>query len=152
MRGQYRQQLTAWLQGQAELMLFNASDRYREQLEKTEQRWQDGQRRQAELTALSQALMLLIGGVAVIAMLWLTSAGVGGNSQPGALIALFVFCALAAFEALAPVTGAFQHLGQVIASAPADYANHRAAAGSLLCAERGPDLLTRGVDAESGHL
>lgn len=117
MRGQYRQQLTAWLQGQAELMLFNASDRYREQLEKTEQRWQDGQRRQAELTALSQALMLLIGGVAVIAMLWLTSAGVGGYSQPGALIALFVFCALAAFEALAPVTGAFQHLGQVIASA-----------------------------------
>lgn len=117
MRGQYRQQLTAWLQGQAELMLFSASDRYRKQLEKTEQRWQDAQRRQAELTALSQALMLLIGGVAVVAMLWLTSAGVGGNSQPGALIALFVFCALAAFEALAPVTGAFQHLGQVMASA-----------------------------------
>ncbi|MDU4425324.1 MAG: cysteine/glutathione ABC transporter ATP-binding protein/permease CydC [Raoultella sp.] len=117
MRGQYRQQLTAWLQGQAELMLFSASDRYRKQLEKTEQRWQDAQRRQAELTALSQALVLLIGGVAVVAMLWLTSAGVGGNSQPGALIALFVFCALAAFEALAPVTGAFQHLGQVIASA-----------------------------------
>ncbi|HFP9334069.1 TPA: cysteine/glutathione ABC transporter ATP-binding protein/permease CydC [Raoultella planticola] len=117
MRGQYRQQLTAWLQGQAELMLFSASDRYRKQLEKTEQRWQDAQRRQAELTALSQALMLLIGGVAVVAMLWLTSAGVGGNSQPGALIALFVFCALAAFEALVPVTGAFQHLGQVIASA-----------------------------------
>ncbi|WP_032695654.1 heme ABC transporter ATP-binding protein/permease CydC [Raoultella planticola] len=117
MRGQYRQQLTAWLQGQAELMLFSASDRYRKQLEKTEQRWQDAQRRQAELTALSQALILLIGGVAVVAMLWLTSAGVGGNSQPGALIALFVFCALAAFEALAPVTGAFQHLGQVIASA-----------------------------------
>ncbi|PIK90682.1 cysteine/glutathione ABC transporter ATP-binding protein/permease CydC [Raoultella ornithinolytica] len=117
MRGQYRQQLTAWLQGQAELMLFSASDRYRKQLEKTEQRWQDAQRRQAELTALSQALMLLISGVAVVAMLWLTSAGVGGNSQPGALIALFVFCALAAFEALGPVTGAFQHLGQVIASA-----------------------------------
>ncbi|WP_434585738.1 heme ABC transporter ATP-binding protein/permease CydC [Klebsiella sp. R390] len=116
-RGQYRQQLTSWLQGQAELMLFSASDRYRAQMEKTEQRWQEAQRRQADLTALSQALMLLIGGIAVIAMLWLASAGVGGNSQPGALIALFVFCALAAFEALAPVTGAFQHLGQVIASA-----------------------------------
>lgn len=50
-------------------------------------------------------------------MLWMASGGVGGNAQPGALIALFVFCALAAFEALAPVTGAFQHLGQVIASA-----------------------------------
>ncbi|AMH11544.1 TPA: heme ABC transporter ATP-binding protein/permease CydC [Klebsiella aerogenes] len=117
LRGQYRQQLTSWLQGQAELMLFNASDRYRKQMEKTEQRWQEAQRRQAELTALSQALMLLIGGIAVIAMLWMASEGVGGNNQPGALIALFVFCALAAFEALAPVTGAFQHLGQVIASA-----------------------------------
>ncbi|CAM3281586.1 putative ABC transporter ATP-binding protein [Klebsiella spallanzanii] len=117
LRGQYRQQLTAWLQGQAELMLFNASSRYREQMEKTEVRWQDAQRRQAELTALSQAVMLLIGGIAVIVMLWLASEGVGGNTQPGALIALFVFCALAAFEALAPVTGAFQHLGQVIASA-----------------------------------
>jgi ATP-binding cassette subfamily C protein CydC len=61
--------------------------------------------------------MMLIGGVAVIAMLWMASGGVGGNLQPGPLIALFVFCALAAFEALAPVTGAFQHLGQVIASA-----------------------------------
>ncbi|MEB6371752.1 heme ABC transporter ATP-binding protein/permease CydC [Klebsiella michiganensis] len=117
LRGQYRQHLTSWLQGQAELMLFNASDRYRQQMEKTEARWLDAQRRQAELTALSQALMLLIGGIAVIAMLWLASAGVGGDTQPGALIALFVFSALAAFEALAPVTGAFQHLGQVIASA-----------------------------------
>lgn len=117
LRGQYRQQLTSWLQGQAELMLFNASDRYRRQMEKAEAHWLDAQRRQAELTALSQALMLLIGGIAVIAMLWLASAGVGGDTQPGALIALFVFCALAAFEALAPVTGAFQHLGQVIASA-----------------------------------
>lgn len=61
--------------------------------------------------------MLLIGGIAVVAMLWLASAGIGGNSQPWALIALFVFCATAAFEATAPVTGAFQHLGQVIASA-----------------------------------
>ncbi|MFY2735504.1 heme ABC transporter ATP-binding protein/permease CydC [Pseudocitrobacter faecalis] len=117
LRGRYRQQLTSWLQGQAELTIFNASTRYREQMEQTEVNWHDAQRRQSELTALSQALMLLIGGLAVIAMLWLAAGGVGDNTQPGALIALFVFCALAAFEALAPVTGAFQHLGQVIASA-----------------------------------
>src|SRR5699024_1220970 len=117
LRGQYRQQLTAWLQGQAELTIFGASDRYRTQLETTEIQWLEAQRRQSELTALSQAIMLLIGALAVILMLWMASGGVGGNAQPGALIALFVFCALAAFEALAPVTGAFQHLGQVIASA-----------------------------------
>lgn len=117
LRGEYRQQLTSWLQGQTELSLTGASDRYREQMENTELSWHEAQRRQSELTALSQALMLLLSGVAVVAMLWMAAGGVGGNTQPGALIALFVFCALAAFEALAPVTGAFQHLGQVIASA-----------------------------------
>ncbi|WP_342321320.1 cysteine/glutathione ABC transporter ATP-binding protein/permease CydC [Kosakonia sp. BYX6] len=117
LRGQYRQQLTSWLQGQAELTIFGASQRYREQLESTELSWHDAQRRQSDLSAISQALMLLISGAAVITMLWFASGDVGGNAQPGALIALFVFCALAAFEALAPVTGAFQHLGQVIASA-----------------------------------
>ncbi|EMM6762150.1 cysteine/glutathione ABC transporter ATP-binding protein/permease CydC [Pluralibacter gergoviae] len=117
LRGQYRQQLTDWLQGQAELSIFGASGRYRDALTDTEQAWHDAQRRQAGLTALSQVAMLLIGGAAVLAMLWMASGGVGGNSQPGALIALFVFCALAAFEALAPVTGAFQHMGQVMASA-----------------------------------
>ncbi|NTZ50030.1 heme ABC transporter ATP-binding protein/permease CydC [Citrobacter gillenii] len=117
LRGQYCQQLTSWLQGQAELTIFGASVRYRAQMEATELQWHEAQRRQSELTALSQALMLLIGALAVIVMLWMASGGVGGNTQPGALIALFVFCALAAFEALAPVTGAFQHLGQVIASA-----------------------------------
>lgn len=117
LRGEYRQQLTGWLQGQAELTIFGASRRYRAQMENTELNWHEAQRKQSELTALSQALMLLIGGIAVMAMLWLASGGVGGNTQPGPLIALFVFCALAAFEALAPVTGAFQHLGQVMASA-----------------------------------
>ena len=117
LRGEYRQQLTGWLQGQAELTIFGASRRYRAQMENTELNWHEAQRKQSELTALSQALMLLIGGIAVMAMLWLASGGVGGNTQPGPLIALFVFCALAAFEALAPVTGAFQHLGQVVASA-----------------------------------
>lgn len=117
LRGEYRQQLTSWLHGQAELTIFSASTRYREQMEQTEMNWHDAQRRQSELTALSQALMLLIGATAVIVMLWMAAGGVGENMQPGPLIALFVFCALAAFEALAPVTAAFQHLGQVMASA-----------------------------------
>lgn len=117
LRGEYRQQVTSWLQGQAELTIFGASERYRARMENTELSWHDAQRRQSELTALSQAVMLLINAIAVLAMLWLAAGGVGGDTQPGALIALFVFCALAAFEALAPVTGAFQHLGQVIASA-----------------------------------
>jgi len=103
--------------GHAELTIFNAASRYRDALDSTESEWQEAQRRQAGLTAISQAVMMLISGMTVVLMLWMAAGGVGGNTAPGALIALFVFCALAAFEALAPVTGAFQHLGQVIASA-----------------------------------
>jgi ATP-binding cassette subfamily C protein CydC len=117
LRGQWRQQLTAWLQGQAELTIFGASTRYREAMDDTELAWHDAQRQQSSLTALSQAAMQLISGAAVVIVLWMAAGSVGGDTSPGALIALFVFCALAAFEALAPVTGAFQHLGQVIASA-----------------------------------
>ncbi|MCQ4966435.1 heme ABC transporter ATP-binding protein/permease CydC [Atlantibacter hermannii] len=117
LRAQYRQQLTAWLIGHAELTIFNAASRYRDALDSTESEWQEAQRRQAGLTAISQAVIMLISGMTVVLMLWMAAGGVGGNTAPGALIALFVFCALAAFEALAPVTGAFQHLGQVIASA-----------------------------------
>ncbi|ELY4438976.1 cysteine/glutathione ABC transporter ATP-binding protein/permease CydC [Cronobacter dublinensis] len=117
LRASYRQQLTSWLQGQAELSIFGAAWRYRDNLDATEQAWHEAQRRQTGLTALSQAMMTLISGMTVVLILWMAAGGVGGNSAPGSLITLFVFCALAAFEALAPVGGAFQHLGQVIASA-----------------------------------
>ena len=50
-------------------------------------------------------------------MLWLASGIQWPYRESGAIIALFVFCALAAFEALGPVAVAFQHLGQVMTSA-----------------------------------
>ncbi|WP_437611724.1 heme ABC transporter ATP-binding protein/permease CydC [Erwinia sp. V71] len=117
LRGDYRLQLTSWLQGAAELKIYGTARHYRDQLDATEQQWQQAQQRQASLSGLSQALMLLISGASVTLLLWLSAAGVGELTQPGALIALFVFCTLAAFEALAPVGNAFQHLGQVVASA-----------------------------------
>ena len=117
LRAAYRQQLIAWLRGHAELSVYGAADRYRRQLDETEQQWQRQQQRQADLSARSQALLTLVTGLAVTLLLWLAAGGIGGNSQPGALIALVVFTALAAFEALGPVAGAFQHLGQVMASA-----------------------------------
>ncbi|MCG8155053.1 cysteine/glutathione ABC transporter ATP-binding protein/permease CydC [Brenneria goodwinii] len=117
LRAQYRLQLTTWLQGQAELTVFGALSASRRQLAQLETRWLTRQRQQTNLTGQSQALMLLCSGVTVTLILWLAAAGIGGDAQPGALIALFVFATLAAFEALAPVAGAFQHMGQVIASA-----------------------------------
>ncbi|RNM24447.1 cysteine/glutathione ABC transporter ATP-binding protein/permease CydC [Dickeya undicola] len=117
LRAHYRVQLTTWIQGQAELAVFGALAPFRQQLEKLEQRWFERQRQQAGLSALSQSILIAASGLTATLLLWLAADGVGGDHQPGALIALFVFAALAAFETLAPVAGAFQHIGQVVASA-----------------------------------
>ena len=117
LRGEYRSGLTRWLQGQAELSLYGAASQFRRTMDATEQAWLAAQQRQASLTGMSQGVVMLMGGIAVTLLLWLSAVGIGGDPYPGAYIALFVFCALAAFEALAPVGTAFQHLGHVIASA-----------------------------------
>lgn len=116
-RAQYRTLLTSALQGQAELTVFGALKRFRQSMTAIEVDWLKSQQKQANLTGLSQAIMIFSTGMTVTLILWLAAAGVGENSQPGALIALFTFCSLAAFEALGPVTIAFQHMGQVLASA-----------------------------------
>lgn len=116
-RSRYRVQLVEWLQANAELVLFGALRRVREQLDATEQQWQQRQAQEASLTAWSQSLVVLASGLTAVLMLWLAAEHVGGNPHPGALLALFVFVTLAAFEALAPVASAFLHLGQVMASA-----------------------------------
>lgn len=117
LRGSYRTILTSALQGQAELTLFGATERFRQNLLNIENKWQVRQQQQAALTGLSQAIILFASGVTATLLLWMAADHVGGDTKPGALIALFVFCALAAFEALGPVAVAFQHMGQVIASA-----------------------------------
>ncbi|UCZ77591.1 cysteine/glutathione ABC transporter ATP-binding protein/permease CydC [Dickeya zeae] len=117
LRAHYRVQLATWIQGQAELAVFGALTHFRRQLEMLELRWFERQRQQAGLSALSQAILIAASGLTATLLLWLAAGGVGGDSQPGALIALFVFTALAAFETLAPVAGAFQHIGHVVASA-----------------------------------
>lgn len=115
-RQQYRSQLTEWLSGMAEFTLFNASETQRQALAETETRWQQAQQRQATLFGLSQALMAVIGGLTALALLWLAAGLREAQQLSAAMPALVVFCALAAFEALAPVSGAFLYLGQISAA------------------------------------
>lgn len=116
-RARWRLQLMQWLAAQAELTLYGASQGWRQQLDEDEQRWQQAQSQQQRLQAAAQSLLLLISGVAVTLLLWLSAATISQQQLPGSLIALVVFCALAAFEALAPVAGAFLPMSQVIHAA-----------------------------------
>lgn len=117
LRGEYRAELGGWLQGQSERVIFGAEAQSRQQLDDIQRRWLNRQQQQAKLSGLSQALMIAASGLTLCLLLWLASGGISVLPAPGALLALFVFTPLAAFEALGPVAGAFQHFGQVMASA-----------------------------------
>ncbi len=117
LRADYRTQLVGWIRANAELAIYGALGHFRDQLEEKERQWQQQQQRQAALGALAQGIMILASGLTFTLILWLAAGGIADDPTPGALIALFVFATLAAFESLAPVAGAFQQLGQVMASA-----------------------------------
>lgn len=108
----YRSQLISYLQGQAELTLFNAQAKYRDKLDELESQWFTNQQRQSTLMALSSALILLISGFLTLLVLWLIT-----QYTLSPLVALFVFVCLASAEILMPIPNAFIFLGQVIASA-----------------------------------
>ena len=111
-QSEYRALLINYLQGQAELTLFNAQHRYRTKLDKLESDWLFHQQRQSTLMALSSALVVLIAGFLTLLVLWLIT-----QYTLSPLVALFVFVCLASSEILAPIPGAFIFLGQVLTSA-----------------------------------
>lgn len=111
-QSEYRLLLINYLQGQAELTLFNAQSRYRHKLDELETNWLRNQQQQSNLMALSSALVLLIAGFLTLLVLWLIT-----QYTLSPLVALFVFVSLASAEILAPIPGAFIFLGQVLTSA-----------------------------------
>ncbi|MWP62550.1 heme ABC transporter ATP-binding protein/permease CydC [Gilliamella sp. Pas-s25] len=111
-QSEYRLLLINYLQGQAELILFNAQPRYRAKLDELESNWLYNQQRQSTLMALSSALVLLIAGFLTLLVLWLIT-----QYTLSPLVALFVFVSLASAEILMPIPSAFIFLGQVLTSA-----------------------------------
>ena len=117
-RALYRTQFLEFIQAQAELLLFNAEDKLKDNMAKTEANWQADQQKEANLSGFSTALSLFLNGLIIAAMLWFSSQAEFGNDEYRmAFIALFTFAALGSFEILMPLGSAFLHIGQVIASA-----------------------------------
>ncbi|MGC7560674.1 heme ABC transporter ATP-binding protein/permease CydC [Pasteurella sp. 22655_41Tandhals] len=117
-RAHYRSQFIEFIQAQAELLLFNAEQQAKQTLNAIEQDWQGYQQKEANLTGLSSAILLLVNGLILALTLWFVAeADLGEGIYKAAYIALFAFAALAAFEILMPIGAAFLHIGQIIASA-----------------------------------
>ncbi|GAA5188129.1 heme ABC transporter ATP-binding protein/permease CydC [Ferrimonas gelatinilytica] len=115
--GVYRQQLADYIDAQTELLLFQAERQQREKLAHTEQALLLAQGKMARLTGLSQGLLTLFNGWLLLVMVVLAHHQLSQGGAPGPLLALVAFATLASFEALNPVTTAFQHLGHTLAAA-----------------------------------
>ena len=113
----YRVQLLDMLQGQAELSLFGANDRFRQKLNDAEIALFRSQSAMANITALSQAMLILSTGSALIMILYLAAQGVGDAVPPGPMFALMVFATMACVEMMMPIAGAFQHLSGCVLAA-----------------------------------
>lgn len=113
----FRVLMLEYLQGQSELTLFGAVTRFRDDLDKAQARLFASQSAMANVTALSQAALVLCHGLAVVALLYLAADGVGDNLPPGPMLALVVFSTLACIEMLMPLAGAFQHLSACVSAA-----------------------------------
>lgn len=113
----FRVQLLEFIQGQAEITLFGASDRFRAELSKAETAMLNSQSAMANVTALSQACLILCHGVAVLIMFYMAASGVGEHVPPGPMLAMMVFMTMACIEMLMPIAGAFQHLSACVTAA-----------------------------------
>ncbi|MDO6777288.1 cysteine/glutathione ABC transporter ATP-binding protein/permease CydC [Shewanella sp. 10N.286.52.C2] len=105
------------IQGQAELSIFAANDRYRQKLRDAETALFNSQTAMANITGFSQGLLIAVNGFAVVMMLYLAGQGVGAQVPPGPLMATMVFATMASIEMMMPISGAFQHLSSCVLSA-----------------------------------
>ncbi|MCT7942686.1 heme ABC transporter ATP-binding protein/permease CydC [Shewanella holmiensis] len=112
-----RVQLLDVIQGQAELSLFAANQRYLGRIYQQQHRFFSSQLTMAKITGLSQAILILTNGFAVLLMLYVAAKGVGNAVPPGPLFAMVVFATMACLEMMMPVAGAFQHLSSTVLAA-----------------------------------
>lgn len=106
-----------YLQGLAELKLYQQTDQYLTKLAEQDQRFIKSQQKFSLFSGISLAAMSILLGLTIIVVTW-QSVGLVLHSQiSGAFIALFALGLMGAFEAVMPLPVAYQFLGKVVTSA-----------------------------------
>ena len=100
------------LQGMPELLVFGAHHRHLDTVKQSSRALLKSQLRMSQILGLSQALMTLLSGLAVLATLYLVVILVNRNVLDGAGMALVTLAVLASFEAVFPLPAAYQYLGR----------------------------------------
>ncbi|WP_211829398.1 heme ABC transporter ATP-binding protein/permease CydC [Kistimonas asteriae] len=116
-KGQLRTRLHDYVAGQAELLIFGAEPTYRAAVEEEEAQLIGQQSILARVNGFAVALVTVLAGLTLVWLLWVTAAEVSTGVLAGPIMAMLALATLAAFEAIMPLPGAFQVLGQVKRSA-----------------------------------
>jgi len=104
------------LQGLAEIILFEATGRLREQARSAQSALLAGQRRMARIRGMSAAAMHLLSGTAVLAALYLGGGLVASGWLSGDTLALTALAIAAAFESVFGLPAAYQFLSRTRAA------------------------------------
>ncbi len=112
-----RMEMTGTVQGLADLSIYGGVRAAVERAQKVERRLYSIQRRMALITGVSTGLVVLISGLSALLVLMLGVMLVGKTVIEPAQLAMLVFCVLAMFEAVAPLSVAYQYLGRTLAAA-----------------------------------
>jgi ATP-binding cassette subfamily C protein CydC len=104
------------LLGLAEIIVFGAGPRFRENVRTSQSELLAGQRRMAHIRGLSAAAMHVLCGAAVLAALFLGCGRVSAGRLDGAALALIALAVTASFEAVSVLPAAFQFLSRTRAA------------------------------------
>jgi ATP-binding cassette subfamily C protein CydC len=110
--GQLRTHIVEGLQGMADLLIFNAGRRQIECIWSAHQALLNSQARMSLIDGSAAAATTLLAGGAMWAVLYIGADPVASGALDGAFLALMTFATLAAFEAIMPLSAAYQYLGQ----------------------------------------
>nr|WP_283777854.1 cysteine/glutathione ABC transporter ATP-binding protein/permease CydC [Sansalvadorimonas sp. 2012CJ34-2] len=111
-RSQLRVQLLDYVAGQTELQLLGAVSRYRTRVEQAEEKVLTTEHQVNRVTALSLLLITALTVSTVTGVLWFGARDMAVAGLSGPLVVMLVLATMAAFEAIMPLPGAFQMLGQ----------------------------------------
>ena len=111
-----RIQIVEGIQGLAELTVFGRIRDYLDSIQRQNRNLIASQKRMAHIRGFSNALITLLMGAAVAAVLYHGALLVNRGLLNGALLAMVALAVLAAFDAVMVLPNAFQYLGQTHAA------------------------------------
>jgi len=112
-----RTRIVDGVQGLPELLVYGRIEDQRRALAEETAALIDRQRRMASISGFAGAASGLAAHLAVWTVLAIGLGSVAAGTVAGPLLAMMVLTVMAAFEALAPLPGAWQHLGRTLAAA-----------------------------------